>query len=97
MNTLQQVWDVQTGENYPGRNPHWLAAFHAWVESHGIVKGQTWRIEHHLIDAPFVRVFQYEWNADGKVYLDPETREIARRDPYDVLVTSPPPRPEDYA
>ena len=90
-----KIWDVQTGENYPGPG-RYVETLHAWVEAHGIVKEQTYRIEYHLIDAPFIRVFQYDVDGQGRCYVDPADRDRLARRQFDVLVTSPPPQPEDY-
>jgi hypothetical protein len=91
------VWDARDQQNYPGRSAEWLDAFHAWVEAHGIAIRKTWRIEHHLMDAPFIRVYQDDYDEKGRLRLDPETGDVIARKPFDVILTTPPPRPEDYA
>jgi hypothetical protein len=65
-------------------------------EAHGIAKNDTYRTEHHVIDAPLVRVFQYDLDDDGRRYYDPLTDGVATRKPFDVLIKTQPPSPEDY-
>lgn len=72
-------------------------AYVAWLGDHGIDKNVTYRTEHRLIDAPLVRVFQYERDEQGRPHFDETTREMAVREPFDVLIKTPAPSPEDYA
>lgn len=71
-------------------------AYTAWLEGHGVDKNATYRTEHHLIDAPLVRVFQFDRNGEGRLYTDEATGEVAKRPPFDVLIRTPAPRPEDF-
>lgn len=94
--TVTAVYDSNTKENWPGP-PGWADAYRNWLMAHGINPNVTHRVEHHLIDCPLIRVYQYDRVANGKFYLVPgSVDEVAQRPPYDVLITSDPPRPEDY-
>ena len=87
-------WRYDPYRRYPLR---FTEAYCAWLTEHGIDPFATFRTEHHVIDAPLVRVFQYERDADGRHQIDPVAREVVKREPFDVLIKTPPPRPEDYA
>jgi hypothetical protein len=92
---MTTAYDVQEGFfSYPRA---FTDAYTAWLEAHGIDKSSTYRTEHLLIDAPIVRVFQYDKDEDLHRFYDPVTGDIAKRKPFDVLVRTPPPKPEDYA
>ena len=90
-----RVWDARS-ENYPGDSAEWLEAFHAWVEAHGVSIKVTYRIAYYVIDVPFIRVYQRAHDAAGRCFVDPATGDIALRDPFDVLITCPPPDQEEY-
>jgi hypothetical protein len=77
--------------------PAFVKAYCAWLQAHGVDHKATYRTEHHLIDAPLVRVFQYDEDEQGRRYLDEATNDAAVRPAFDVLVKTPPPTPEDYA
>jgi hypothetical protein len=77
--------------------PAFCAAYCEWLQAHGIDTHVTYRTEHHLIDAPFVRVFQVDEDQQGRRYVDDDTGDMAVRPPFDVLITTPPPTPGDYA
>jgi hypothetical protein len=96
--TSPTVFDVHDPQRNPWliAPPEFVEAYCAWLEAHGIDKNSTYRTEHHVIDAPLVRVFQYERDADGRHKIDPVARDVVKRKPFDVLITTPPPRPEDY-
>jgi hypothetical protein len=90
------VYDPNTPENWPGPAA-WITAYREWLAAHGIDANVTYRVEHHIIDCPLIRVFQWAVDDHGrKFYLDPATGSAARREPFDVLITSAPPRQEDY-
>lgn len=72
-------------------------AYAAWLEAHGIDRNSTYRTEHLVIDAPLVRVFQYERNMQGRLYTEESTGEVAVRPPFDVLIRTPAPSPADFA
>lgn len=90
------VYDANTSfwSVHPGA---FCEAYNEWLEAHGIDKTKTYRTEHLLIDAPLVRVFQYEEDDQGNRYVDEATGDAAVRPAFDVLVKTPPPNPEDYA
>jgi hypothetical protein len=50
-----------------------------------------YRIEFHLIDAPFAVVYRYKRNGDGFKYQDPETDSIATEPPVIVPLAELPP------
>jgi hypothetical protein len=88
--------DVREAKTFPISEP-FRAAYSAWLTAHGVDPNETVRAEHHVIDAPLVRVFQYDRDEHGCRYTDPATNRVAMREPFDVLITTPPPSPEDYA
>ncbi len=90
------VYDAQTGEGGWPNTGAWRLAFVAWLNAHGVNENDTSRVEFHLIDAPLIRVFQFAHNEGGRCYVDPATGDLARRDPFDVLIRTPAPRPEDF-
>jgi hypothetical protein len=96
MSTLHVAYDAHT---YEGGWPHtaaWLNAWLPWLRLHGVEPNDTYRVEFHVIDAPLIRIYQHALNEDGHPYVDPATGRVAQRPPFDVLITSPAPRPEDY-
>lgn len=89
------VYDSQARINWPG--PDGFAdAYRNWLLAHGVNPNTTYRVEHHVIDCPLIRIFQLDRDEVGRVRVDPATRDFAVRAPFDLLVTSDPPRPEDY-
>lgn len=70
-----------------------------WLQAHGLDATRIHRIEIHDIDTRLIRVFEYLFDADGRLLCgrDHEHRAIwphcdsARRDPYDVLLRVDPP------
>jgi hypothetical protein len=89
------IYDVHAGFfNHPRA---FTEAYTAWLTAHGINKDSTYRTEHYVIDAPLVRVFQFAEDADGRRYYDQVIDDVAKRKPFDVLVKTQPPSPEDYA
>jgi hypothetical protein len=68
----------------------------AWLEAHGLSPADIYRFEVHVIDAPLIRVFEY-LSRDGRPYCaidhvhGRQHCEIAKRDPYDVLIRVDPP------
>lgn len=94
--TLQAAYeagDKASWDNYPWA---FQEAFRAWMAGHGVDAKSTKRVELHLIDAPFMRVFEFAQDPEGRAFLDPDTGDRALRAPYDVLVRTPPPDPADY-
>lgn len=77
----------------------WLRALREWTERHEIEARDTYRIEVHLIDTLFARVFQYDRTDEGYRYCprdhnhgdDADGCEIARRTTFTVVLTSMPP------
>ena len=88
------VYDVSDRSTWFDHGPEFSRAYAAWVDGHGVDTKPTYRVEHHLIDAPLIRVFQYATDADGRLCID--RGDVVRRPPFDVLIRSEPPRPEDY-
>lgn len=88
------VYDVHEGFH---RHPDaFCEAYCVWLEAHGIDRHDTYRTEHHIVDAPLVRVFQYAKDESGRRYYDEAADDTAKRDPFDVLIRITPPSPEDY-
>lgn len=74
--------------------PAFRDAYLDWLRAHGIDPNITKRTEHLLIDAPLVRATQVV-REEGGILVGPDG-ELIHRD-VDVLIRTPPPRPEDYA
>jgi hypothetical protein len=92
---VTKVYDVR--ENFHLDLPlEFCEAYTDWLRAHGIDPCQTYRTEHHVIDVPLVRVYAYALDEQGRRYVDQAARDIARREPYDVLIRTTPPSPEDY-
>lgn len=89
-------YDAHIPESYFDYGSDFVNAYCTWLETHGVDVRSTHRVEHLVIDAPLIRVFQVARNEDGKVYADPATGDLAYRKPFDVLVRTEAPRPEDY-
>jgi hypothetical protein len=89
-------YDVKQAKTWP-ISEAFCAAYLDWLAAHGIDPYETVRTEHHVIDAPLVRVHQYDHDEDGRRYINPATGNWAMRKPFDVLITTPAPKPEDYA
>lgn len=88
------VYDVHEGFF---NHPHaFTDAYTAWLEAYGVDKNDTYRTEHHVIDVPLVRVFQFAHNENGERYVDPATNEHVERPPFDVLIRTPAPKPEEF-
>lgn len=87
--TLQAVYDVRDG-SYPFDGATVLCQ---WAAENGIDTDSAYRIEIHLLDCPFARVFQYDQDAQGRRFIDPATDDAARRKPYDLPISSMPPIP----
>lgn len=75
---------------YPAAFVH---AYRAWLAAHGIDPDSTYRTEHHFGEMPFVRVFQFDRDAEGRLYRDEATGLAAKRPPLDVPVKTPIPTP----
>lgn len=93
---MTTVYDVRDSSTWPHRDP-FHTAYLDWLKAHGIDPNETVRTEHHVIDAPLVRIFQYARDEAGRRYIDPATDWWVMREPFDVLITTPAPTPEDYA
>lgn len=96
VNDTVTYYDAHIPESYFAHGPGFVTAYCAWLEQHGINTNRTHRVEHLVIDAPLVRVFQVDHDEDGHLLTDPVTGGIAYRAPFDVLIRTPPPKPEDY-
>jgi len=77
--------------DYLSRGDQFRASVCDWLMAHGIDHLITHRVELHLIDTLFMRVFQYDTDQRGRVRWDRGTDTVARRAPIDVLVRSDPP------
>jgi hypothetical protein len=67
----------------------------AWLVEHGLDPADIYRFEVHVIDVPLIRVFEY-LRRDGRTYcpfdhVHGSRCELAKRDPYDVLIRVDPP------
>lgn len=98
--TLQAVYDV-ADQGWWGLTDDQRDQIRAWATEHGIDVNVTFRMEIHLLDCPFARVFQMDRNEDGRLYcpidhdhlsMDKVSEcDAARRDPYDLPISSMPP------
>jgi len=95
---ITAVYDAETALLSWPADRDWIGGYSAWLRSHDVDPNVTYRVEHHVIDCPLIRVFQYDRNEHGQKYYttDYETGDIARRPPFDVLIRSEPPRKEDF-
>ncbi len=91
------MWDVHDNAWW-----HGYRAKSDWARSHGVPVDDTYRLEFYLVDAPFVKVFAYDVNEDGKRHWagqhnpnechDHTCCDVARRPPYDLPLNELPPR-----
>ena len=60
-----------------------------WCRSNGIEPHDTYRIE---IDeqAMTALIYQYKLNEQGAKYMDIETRKVAKKEPFEIKITSLP-------
>jgi len=70
--------------------------FNRWASSQGIDIDATYRIEIHRpllwpLKRRYARVFAFDLDVNGHVYLDETTGEGAKREPYDLPITTRPP------
>jgi hypothetical protein len=87
-----KAWDAQTKENWPLPGPRSATeTFNTWLRTHSVEPKDTIRVEYYLIDCPFIRIYQYERDASGHRYVDPAIGDAARRQPFDVPITTLPP------
>ncbi len=88
------VWHVRPGWH---SWEHWREA-EAWAFSHGLAdpgpdggRTGTYRIEFHLVDTPFAKVFRFALNAAGCHYKDPDTGDAALAEPETMILGELPP------
>ncbi|MGC5009762.1 hypothetical protein ACLQ2R_03250 [Streptosporangium sp. DT93] len=60
-----------------------------WMRAQGMNPSITYRLEIHLIDCPSARIYEYDLNSDGHRYS--VGNDLARREPYEVILPSLPP------
>lgn len=87
--TLQAVYDVRDGSYVPSE------PFDQWASSHGIGPDATYRIEIYRpllwpLRRRFARVFAYDLDEDGHVQLNEDGSDSAKREPYDIPISSMP-------
>jgi hypothetical protein len=86
----QAVYDVRSDKVNA-----WLAdpvRFNRWASSQGIDPDATYRIEiHRSLLWPLRRRFAYDLDEDGHVQLNEDGSDSAKRDPYDLPISSRPP------
>jgi hypothetical protein len=87
--TLKAVYDCRDG-SFPFDG---ATAICDWAVREGFDLRDAYRMEIRLLDTPFARVFEYDKDAQGGRFLDPATDDIAKRRPYDVVISSMPPIP----
>ena len=55
-----------------------------WLANNGFPPSWVYRIEIHMEDRVFVRVFQYATDENGSTYFDEATGDVARLSPVDI-------------
>jgi hypothetical protein len=60
-----------------------------WFTLEGINPRDIYRFEVYLVDCPSARVYEYDRDSNGHCYLVGD--EIARRPPYEAILSSLPP------
>ena len=83
---------------WDARDPQWPRRRQEksnWLREHGVPVNHAYRTEFYLVDAPFVRVFTYHLNEDGRPHWDEAhncTRRPATEPPFDMPLSELPPR-----
>ena len=67
----------------------------AWMRSQGLDPVNIYRIEIHPLDSPRARVYEYDRDEAGRMRLVGD--DIAKREPYDLALSSLPPDAERRA
>jgi len=83
---LVAVWDVHDPDFWCIHSP-----VVEWLTDHGVPVDPTYRVEIHLVDSPFARVFTWAENDEGCRYLDPATGEPAVSEPFVKMLSALPP------
>lgn len=52
-----------------------------WAKAHIRRADDTYRVEFYLLDAPFGILHRHARDADGQIFVDPETEEVAVEEP----------------
>lgn len=82
------VWDVHE-ENWPG--PLWRERCD-WAQEHFPNRAEdVYRAEFYLADTPFVILFQYAEDEQGRRFYDPVTDDAAAREPVTLILGELPP------
>lgn len=64
-----------------------------WARDQHLTPENIYRLEIYLVDCPSARVFEYDLDDNGRRYAI--SNDIARREPYTVILTSLPPVPQE--
>jgi hypothetical protein len=86
------VYDVREEPFRSMLGTPWHMCLLDWLVEEGFDPLDIYRVEVYLVDCPSARVYSYARNEDGKRYLASEL-DLARRPPYDVILSSLPPDP----
>ncbi|WP_157253178.1 hypothetical protein [Nonomuraea typhae] len=84
------VNDVRAQAAMSGDRPYWESVLD-WIRGHGLDPNEIYRLEVYRTDRLWARVHEYDRDAAGERYSI--GTEVARRAPYDVILTSLPPEP----
>lgn len=68
-----------------------------WLQAQGVDSRVCYRYEVYVIDTLCVRIFEHAVNEAGKCYINPETGDIAERQPYMIPVSTLPPTLQEMA
>ena len=63
----------------------------AWLISQDIPTADTYRVEIHLVDVPFARVFTYALDSQGNRHMDTAILSPLTNEPYDKILSELPP------
>jgi hypothetical protein len=88
------VWDVRMYHDDMGdRGLYWRnwQETSGWARAHIADVDSTYRVEFHLVDAPFAVVWRYKRNERGWCFTDPATGDVARAEPVVQMLDELPP------
>lgn len=87
------VWDTTDPDGlwHCGGTLDMLHEAVTWAKAHIRRADDTYRVEFYLLDAPFGIVHRHARNADGHIFEDPGTGDVAHEDPVVQMLTDLPP------
>jgi hypothetical protein len=85
------VWDTRE-HGFTSRGMRWFREAVEWAQGHIAEADRTYRAEFYLIDAPFVVLYRYAENDQGRTFTDPATGEVATDEAVTQALDELPPR-----